>query len=123
MKNKVVKDKLIDKIIYLGKKSLDLLAGICEILIHHFFKIGSFLSSRVNVLGNNMPYLLQCQNIMRSLILLMESNASFCFANSSFVRTGEAASQLHYFDIVNIAKSFFIFGMSKQHVNYNKNLI
>ena len=123
MKNKVVKDKLINKIIYFGKKSLDFFTGICKVLIHHFFKIGSFLSGRVNVLRNNMPYLLQCKNIMRSLILLMESNASFCFANSSFVRAGETASQLYDFDIVNIAKSFFIFGMSKQHANYNKNLI
>ena len=53
----------------------------------------------------------------------MESDTSFRFANSSFVRAGETASQLHYFNIVNIAKSFFIFGMSKQHANYNKNLI
>lgn len=111
MENKVVKDELVNRLVYLSEESFYFLSRHCEILMDHLFKIGSFLDIRVDILRNNVPYLLDSQHSMRSFVLFMKTDASFGLADASLVGAGEARAHLNGRYVMNVAYDSFIFGV------------
>jgi len=65
-----------------------------------------------------MPDLLQSQNIMCSLIFLMEANTPFSFADSSFVGTTEAATHLNCTCFVYFTQTNFLPNLPLYHYSF-----
>ena len=115
VKNQIIKNKEVDRIVYLSEQSLHFFPSNHEILVHHFLQISPLLYIRICIESDNMPDLLQSEHIMHSIIFLVKSNTSLSLANSGLMATGEAGSQLYNFILMNIAQSFLISGMPFHH--------
>ena len=119
MKNEVIEDKSVDGVMNFCEESLNFLLGDGEVLIDHFFEVGSFFHVGIGVHGNDVSDFLEGEYIVQSIVLLVKSNAALGLADGGFVAAGQAGPKLHNFIFMDIAQHFFIFGMSLQHTYYS----
>lgn len=110
---------MVDRLVYLSKKSLDFLPCDHEVLIHHFFEICPLLIGGIQVLTDDVPYLLEGQDVMGPLIFLMVAYAPLDLTNGGLVGTGKATTHLHYSVFMDGAEEFLVLGMSEQHLKLN----
>lgn len=110
---------MVDRLVHLSKQSLNFLPCDHEVLIHHFFEICPLLIGRIQILADNVPYLLESQDVMSPLIFLMVTYASLNLANGGLVGTGKTTTHLHYSVFMDRAEEFLVLGMSEQHLKLN----
>ena len=81
--------------------------------------MGSLVSIFFEVFVDDMPYILDGDDIMNSLVLFMMLNAAFELANGASCIAGEAAAELDNFFVVKSAVGCFSSIIHREsHVNF-----
>lgn len=58
MENEVIKYEVVNRLVHLCKQPLDFFTSNREVLVHHLFKVSSFFDAGVDILGDDVTYLL-----------------------------------------------------------------
>ena len=81
MEYDIIEHKMIDRFVDMGEEAFHLATGNCKVLMCHFFKVGSFLVVGVEIVGYDVPHLLDCVYIMGSFVFLVVAYAALGLAD------------------------------------------
>lgn len=83
MQNNGIEFKSVYCFIYLIKQSFHFFFGDIKIIMNHFLQVSSFRLIAIYILIYYVSNVLDCMNIVYSLILCMMLNTAFCLTNSA----------------------------------------